>query len=230
MMMKLDDHPVSFEIILDQGRSGELAMARTERRRRWVAVILGLIVVGSGSREIGQASGQEWGVGMVPSSRVASSCAAALTADSLIRMSEQQLDALYARGVARPLPEGFVRGVALVAPGKPWAVPASKSARLVWQGKVIRSCDGVAINQFFGLKTIRAAMGPGPSWRDGGPAWILDYQDTSIVYEKNRDEIRWIGPGLYLGRMYKRTKECPKMTLWFVLTMTPEPSCSPACR
>lgn len=195
-------------------------MARTALR--FVMVTSGLILIGSEAWGIGRASGQEWGATSAATSPSGSTCTAAITAEALTRMTTAQLDDLYARGMAVGLPEGFVRGTALVAPGKPWAVPASRSARVVWQGKVIRSCDGVAINKFFGLKTIRAAMGPGPSWSDGRPALILDYQDTSIVYEKNRDEIRWIAPGLYLGRMYKRTKECPKMTLWFALDMNPQ--------
>ena len=40
---------------------------------------------------------------------------------------------------------------------------------------------------------------------DGQPATILDYSETSHLYANYRDEIRQVGPGLFLGAMYSRT-------------------------
>ena len=57
----------------------------------------------------------------------------------------------------------------------------------------------------------------GESWYDGRPALILDYSRTSRLYSPYRDEIRQVGPGLYLGRMYERTAPQPTLTTYFAL-------------
>lgn len=93
----------------------------------------------------------------------------------------------------------------------------SAGARLVWQGKTIDPSGASATNRFFGLPMIRGQLYQGQSWLDGGPAVILDYAETSRVYAQNRDEIRQIAPGLYLGLMYGRTEPQPTLKLYFVL-------------
>ena len=40
------------------------------------------------------------------------------------------------------------------------------------------------------------------SWLDGKECIVLDYSDTSLVAQWIRDEIRTIGPGVYLGKVY----------------------------
>jgi hypothetical protein len=87
----------------------------------------------------------------------------------------------------------------------------------VWQGKVFGPCPDAAVNRFFGARMIHARVGYGPSWRDGQPALILDYQDTSWVYARNRDEIRQVAPGVYLGLMYARAEPAPRFKMYFVL-------------
>ena len=42
----------------------------------------------------------------------------------------------------------------------------------------------------------------GPSWFDNKECIVLDYSKTSLVAERVRDEIRLIGPGMYLGLVY----------------------------
>lgn len=135
----------------------------------------------------------------------------------LVRMSEQELDRIYRQGGAATVPSGKIRGTALVRPGSRWNRPLAKAARPLWQGKVFDGDGGGAINRFFGMRVIRGEVYQGESWFDGGPALILDYQRTSRLYAPYRDEIRQIGPGLYLGRMYERTEPRPTQTLYFVL-------------
>ena len=174
--------------------------------RAWVGVVLGLL---AGSTARGQEPAQP-GFASGP----------AMTMEQIVRMSPEALDALYAQGVATAIPAGRVKGHALVAPGKRWAVPASKGARLVWQGKVFDpSGDGV-VNRFFGLRMIRGNVYLAESWRDGQPALIIDYKDTSRVYARYRDEIRQVGPGLYLGLMYTRTNP-PELKRYFALEARP---------
>jgi hypothetical protein len=142
------------------------------------------------------------------------------TIDQVVRMSPGELDAVYAQGVAAAVPAGRVKGHALVAPGKRWAVPASKGARVLWQGKVFDpSGDGV-VNRFFGVRMIRGNVYVAESWRDARPALIIDYSETSRVYARYRDEIRQVGPGVYLGLMYTRTSP-PELKRYFALEACP---------
>jgi hypothetical protein len=137
--------------------------------------------------------------------------------DDLAGLSPAQLDALYASGTASALPSGKIEGRAIQFPGTSIAVPASKAARVVWQGKVIDASGTRAVNRFFGVKMIHAKIYQGQSWRDGGPALILDYQNSSLVYARNRDEIREVAPGLFLGLMYARTSPTPTLKMYFAL-------------
>lgn len=142
---------------------------------------------------------------------------AVLTARDLIRMSGPELDALYRGGSAVGLPAGPMRGTALPAPGARRNGAMSAGARLVWQGKIIDPSGASAANRFFGVPMIRGQLYLGESWLDGGPALILDYAETSRLYARNRDEIRQIAPGLYLGLMYGRTQPQPTLRLYFAL-------------
>ena len=51
-------------------------------------------------------------------------------------------------------------------------------------------------------KAIVARVYKGASWLDGKDCIVLDYSETSIVAHYVRDEIRLIGPGFYLGKVY----------------------------
>lgn len=143
--------------------------------------------------------------------------APALTARDLVNMSGPELDALYRGGAAVGLPSGRLRGTALPAPGARANGLMSTGARLIWQGKTVDSSGQLATNRFFGLPMIQGQLYLGESWLDGGPALILDYADTSRLYARNRDEIRQIAPGLYLGLMYGRTQPHPTLRLYFAL-------------
>lgn len=137
--------------------------------------------------------------------------------EELAVMSPAQLDQVYRQSGPGAIPVGKVRGHALLFPGTRLAAPASRFARFLWQGKVFHAEDGTAINRFFGVRIIRGRVFRGPSWLDGRPSLILDYQGTSTLYGKNRDEIRQVGPNLYLGLMYARTSPTPTKKMYFAL-------------
>ena len=141
--------------------------------------------------------------------------------DQLARMTPAELDAVYQRSGVGVVPEGRVRGRALVAPGTAMAGPLSRGARLFWQGKVFRGADGTAVNRFFGVRIIRGRLSQGASWLDGRPSLILDYRGTSRLYANYRDEIRQVGPNLYLGLMYARSDPQPKFRMYFALQARP---------
>ena len=73
-----------------------------------------------------------------------------------------------------------------------------------WQGKTFDAAHGVLRNRIlaFGLNAIVATVYKGTSWLDNKECIVLDYSDTSLVAKHIRDEIRQIGPGMYLGKVY----------------------------
>jgi hypothetical protein len=142
---------------------------------------------------------------------------APLTVEQLLGMSPAQIEEVYRQGTAVAIPPGRVRGTALLAPGTRRARMVSRGARLMWQGKVFEEGQATAVNRFFGMRVIRGQLYQGPSWLDGGPSLVLDYSQTSRIYADNRDEIRQIAPGLFLGLMYDRTTAPPELKMYFAL-------------
>lgn len=73
-----------------------------------------------------------------------------------------------------------------------------------WQGKTFNAAGGTLVNRLtpFGLPGIRARVYRGASWFDGKDCIVLDYRTTSLVAAWIRDEIRLVGPGRYLGKVY----------------------------
>jgi hypothetical protein len=146
---------------------------------------------------------------------------AAVTLDQMLHMSPGQLHTIYHQGIAAPLPAGQIRGTAIVSPGTSRTRVLSRGARLMWQGKVVQPDQTSAVNRFFGMPVIRGQLYYGSSWLDGQPSLILDYSQTSRVYADNRDEIRQVAPGLFLGLMYDRTTAPPKLAMYFALEVRP---------
>jgi hypothetical protein len=145
----------------------------------------------------------------------------AITIDGLAGMGPAGLDQLYRQSPAGTVPRGRVRGRALPYPGTRLAPAASRASRLVWQGKVFDPDAATAVNRFFGVRMIRGNVSQGPSWLDGRPSLILDYQGTSLVYGRYRDEIREVAPGVYLGLMYERRGSSATLTRYFAFEAVP---------
>jgi hypothetical protein len=144
-----------------------------------------------------------------------------VTLDQLLAMSSAELDAVYRQGAAVAIPAGRIRGTAILSPGTRRTRALSRGARLMWQGKVFEPGQSSAVNRFFGMRLVRAQVYQGPSWLDGQPSLILDYSQTSRVYADNRDEIRQVAPGLFLGLMYDRTTSPPGLVMYFALESRP---------
>ncbi len=71
------------------------------------------------------------------------------------------------------------------------------------------------------MRIVRGQLYEGPSWLDGQPSMVLDYSQTSLVYANNRDEIRQVAPGLFLGLMYDRSTAPPRLAMYFALESRP---------
>ncbi|MCS7046499.1 MAG: hypothetical protein NZO58_09105 [Gemmataceae bacterium] len=140
-----------------------------------------------------------------------------LTFDRLVGMSWGELQALYAAAGPGTMPRGFVRGKSLYPPCAVLAGPRTHLANGLWKGKHFCPDDASLINQWCGIRAIRAQTYRGESWFDGKPALVLDYHDTSFVWRDARDEMREVAPGLYVGLMYLRRCPEPRIKTMFVL-------------
>ncbi len=128
-----------------------------------------------------------------------------VTKEQLFAMKQDELDALFSDHEAGPIPDGEAEGTALLAPGRSYNDEIAKLISIfAWQGKVFDAKSGTLRNHIlpFGIKAIIARVYKDKSWLDGKECIVLDYSDTSIVAQWIRDEIRCIGPNLYLGKVY----------------------------
>ena len=151
---------------------------------------------------------------------VAATTTKVLTPERLVRMGAAELDQLYRASGPGVQPRGRVKGIPIVSPGSPIASTLSRGARMVWQGKVFRDDGQSAVNRFFGVQAVRGKLYYGTSWVDGRSTLVLDYKGSSLVYGRYRDEIRQVGPNLYLGVMHARTEPVPTFTRYFAFEAT----------
>jgi hypothetical protein len=136
----------------------------------------------------------------------------------LLTMSQAQLDELFTNSAPGDIPDGEAQGTAIIAPGTTYTTDlAAFISYFAWQGKVFDAKKGVLKNRIlpFGLNAIIAKVYKGPSWLDGKECIVLDYSETSLLAHWIRDEIRQIGPGLYLGKVYWDRKRLIDFALKF---------------
>jgi hypothetical protein len=129
----------------------------------------------------------------------------AYDATQLMAMSQSELDDLFRASPAGPIPNGPAKGTAIIAPGTTFShAIAEVINHFGWQGKVFDAEKGVLKNRIlaFGFEAILAKVYKGPSWLDKKECIVLDYSETSLLAHYVRDEIRLIGPGFYLGKVY----------------------------
>jgi hypothetical protein len=142
----------------------------------------------------------------------------AMDVHTLLGMSQEQLDQLFATHDAGPIPDGPARGTAIIAPGTRFSPEIAAAINVfVWQGKTFDAKHGVLRNKIsaLGLNAIVAEVYKGPSWFDEHECIVLDYSKTSTVAQWIRDEIREIEPGTYLGKVYWGRKPLIDFALQF---------------
>jgi hypothetical protein len=136
----------------------------------------------------------------------------------LLAMSQGELDSLFTSSAPGDIPNGEANGTAIVAPGTKFTLEmATFINHFAWQGKNFDAAKGVLRNRIlpFGLNAIVAKVYKGDSWLDGKECIVLDYSETSMVAHWIRDEIRQIGPGMYLGKVYWDKKRLMDFALQF---------------
>jgi hypothetical protein len=144
----------------------------------------------------------------------------AMTIDvhKFLEMSQAQLDELFMKSEAGPIPNGPAKGTAIIAPGTKFSAEIAAAINVfAWQGKNFDAEHGVLRNKIslLGLNAIVAEVYKGPSWLDQKECIVLDYSKTSTVAQWIRDEIRQIEPGTYLGKVYWGKKRLIDFALQF---------------
>jgi len=138
--------------------------------------------------------------------------------DDLFKMTQAELDELFTAHEAGPIPDGQAKGTAIIAPGTHFTKEiADFVSHFAWQGKTFDATRGVLTNRIsvFGLNAIVATVYKDKSWLDGKECIVLDYSKTSLLAQWIRDEIRQIGPNLYLGKVYWEKKRLIDFALEF---------------
>jgi len=128
-----------------------------------------------------------------------------LDVPQLLKMSQMELDDLFKASPPGPIPDGQAKGTAIIAPGTVFSHEIAEFISFfAWQGKTFDGKRGVLTNRIlpFGLNAIVAEVYKDKSWLDGNECIVLDYSKTSLVAKWIRDEIRLIGDGFYLGKVY----------------------------
>ncbi len=129
----------------------------------------------------------------------------AMDVHTLMEMSQAQLDDLFTKSAAGPIPDGAAKGTAIIAPGTVFSPAIAQAINFfAWQGKTFDGPHGVLRNRIsvLGLNAIVAEVYKGPSWYDQKECIVLDYSKTSTVAGWIRDEMRQLEPGTYLGKVY----------------------------
>ena len=136
----------------------------------------------------------------------------------LLKMSQAEIDKLFADSPPGPIPNGEAEGTAIVDPA---TARSPAIARMInhfaWQGKVFDAKNKTLVNHIgpFGMKAILAEVSLGKSLIDKKDCIVLDYSKTSLVAKHIRDEIRQIAPKTYLGPVYWDTKKLFHFALQF---------------
>lgn len=134
----------------------------------------------------------------------------------LLGMSNAALDRLFRSSPAGVVPDGTMVGTVLAFSGSWLARPLAALTRaFVWQGKVVNRRRGVLKNKVtpLRLRSFKALVAPDLSWVDTRPCVVLDYSRTSLLARAVRDELRLVGPHLYLGVVWLARRR----VLWFTL-------------
>ena len=133
-----------------------------------------------------------------------------MTADDLLKMSKEELDALFSKSKPGEIPNGDTEGTAIIASGTKFSRAIAKVVNhFAWQGKVFKRdkrdpSRSTLRNKLtlLGFEAIIAQVYKDKSLHDGKECIVLDYSDTSTVAGWIRDELRQVEPGLYLGKVY----------------------------
>jgi hypothetical protein len=140
-----------------------------------------------------------------------------LTLNQLKRLSVCELDRLFEQSSPGPIPVGKARGRVLIMTDARLPRVRACLASSLWKGKEFDE-GGDFINQWPGFQALAGKAELGDSWHDGKPCLVLDYPADTPIFGNTRDEMRRVGPGLYLARLYERCP-CPRFRGYFAIQL-----------
>ncbi len=138
-----------------------------------------------------------------------------VTMAQLKKMNVCELDRLFEHAAPGGIPHGFARGQVLLMVDAKFPKMRARFASSAWKGKHFED-DGEFINQWPGFQALRGKSQLGTSWHDEKPCWVLDYPPGTPLFGNTRDEMRQIGCGLFLARLYE-TCPCPRFRGYFAI-------------
>ncbi|MGW2256001.1 hypothetical protein ACWCXH_38540 [Kitasatospora sp. NPDC001660] len=125
-----------------------------------------------------------------------------LSETELLAADDSRLEELFRASPPGDIPDGPMEGTAIIGAGTGVTRPIAALVRLaMWRGKVFDRAGGYLSNRMSSLDVlaILALVTVGPSLLDGEECIVIDYSRTSLVARCVRDELRQVGPDLYLG-------------------------------
>lgn len=126
--------------------------------------------------------------------------------DKLSELTPDELDTLFRNSPAGDIPDGEANGEVLIPPAAgPLDEIVEKLVHLiVFRGEIFDREKGELVNVVtpLRLKLFRAKVFKGTSLFDKKESIILDYSKTTLIPQWDRDEIREVAPGLYLGLVF----------------------------
>lgn len=143
-----------------------------------------------------------------------------ITAQSIAKLTRDEVDQLFRRGEVGQIPDGDAVGTAIFFPSNPIEPLLERVVQaFAWRGKVVNARSRDLKNKIspLGVEAIAADVYTGRSWFDGADCIVLDYSKRSLVAKLVRDEIRRVGPGLYLGVVYLGQRRLIHFTLQFTV-------------
>lgn len=126
-----------------------------------------------------------------------------MTAESLMRLDQAQLDELLAKAEPGPLPDGVAVGIANRDPGSSFGGFTRGFFKGLWEGKTFDRARGTLTNRTAFGTTGSAKVYLGKSRVDGKPCIVFDYSKSDNLLARHvYDEVRMVAPNLYLGIAY----------------------------
>jgi len=127
----------------------------------------------------------------------------------LLFKGRKKLNKLYEQSKAKNLPQGITNGVAILAIPIISVFFALFIKLFIWKGKIFSSqksetvADSV-INRVspFNIKAVKGRVYLSSSWIDGKPTIVIEYNKSGFPFNKVRDEVREMEPGVYVGKMW----------------------------
>ncbi len=140
------------------------------------------------------------------------------TSAQLLAMSQQQLDDIFGSSPAGDVPSGEAQGTAIIASGTVFSSEIAEVISLFgWKGKTFDAVHGTLRNRLLAFESTpsspRSTKAPAGSTARSASCSIT--RRTSTVASHIRDEIRQIGPGMYLGIVFWDKKRTIHFALQF---------------